>query len=128
MATYQLTANSSQTALSPALNSTKVKVVSNAACYYAVGTTPVAYNTGNCVLIPANTIRDIIVGPGTQTTSNSSAYLLDSSGNPTSTLVWSTGPVTGGTGPKITFITAAGTLAVVSITEIGFVDFNRVTN
>lgn len=128
MATYQLTANSSQTALSPALNSTKVKVVSNAACYYAVGTTPVAYNTGNCVLIPANTIRDIIVGPGTQTTSNSSAYLLDSSGNPTSTLVWSTGPVTGGTGPKITFITAAGTLAVVNITEIGFVDFNRVTN
>jgi hypothetical protein len=128
MATYQLTANSSQTALSPALNSTKVKVVSNAACYYAVGTSPVAYNTGNCVLIPANTIRDIIVGPGTQTTSNSSAYLLDSSGNPTSTLVWSTGPVTGGTGPKITFITVAGTLAVVNITEIGFVDFNRVTN
>ena len=128
MATYQLTANSSQTALSPALNSTKVKVVSNAACYYAVGASPVAYNTGNCVLLPANTIRDIIVGPGTQTTSNSSAYLLDSSGNPTSTLVWSTGPVTGGTGPKITFITAAGTLAVVNITEIGFVDFNRVTN
>jgi hypothetical protein len=128
MATYQLTANSSQTALSPALNSTKVKVVSNAACYYAVGASPVAYNTGNCVLLPANTIRDIIVGPGTQTTSNSSAYLLDSSGNPTSTLVWSTGPVTGGTGPKITFITVAGTLAVVNITEIGFVDFNRVTN
>jgi len=128
MATYQLTANSSQTALSPALNSTKVKVVSNAACYYAVGASPVAYNTGNCVLLPANTIRDIIVGPGTQTTSNSSAYLLDSSGNKTSTLVWSAGPITGGTGPKITFITAAGTLAVVNITEIGFVDFNRVTN
>jgi hypothetical protein len=128
MATYQLTANSSQTALSPVLNSTKVKVVSNAACYYAVGASPVAYNTGNCVLIPANTVRDINVGPGTQTTSNSSAYLKDGSGNPTSTLVWSTGPVTGGTGPKITFITAAGTLAVVNVTEIGFVDFSRTTN
>ena len=128
MATYQLTANSSQTALSPALNSTKVKVVSNAACYYAVGTTPVAYNTGNCVLIPANTIRDIIVGDGAYTSTwTALGNVVTSVTNP-STLVWSTGPVTGGTGPKITFITAAGTLAVVNITEIGFVDFNRVTN
>ena len=124
MATYQITANSSQTALSPALNSTKVKVVSNAACYYAVGANPVAYTTGNCVLLPANTIRDIIVGNGTLNYSNSSQL----SDDVPPVLIWSQGPVTGGTGPKITFITAAGTQAVVNVTEIGFVDFNKVTN
>ena len=110
MATYQLTANSSQTALSPALNSTKVKVVSNAACYYAVGASPVAYNTGNCVLIPANTVRDINVGPGLLTVNANAAVIVT------------------GVGPRITFITTAGTLAVVNITEIGFVDFSRTTN
>jgi hypothetical protein len=108
MATFQLTANSSQTALSPALNSTKVKVVSNAACYYAVGASPVAYTTGNCQLLPANTIRDIIVGPGTLTIDANAAVIVT------------------GVGPKITFITTAGTLAVVNITEIGSVDFTRV--
>ena len=108
MATYQLTANSSQTALSPALNSTKVKVVSNAACYYAVGTTPVAYNTGNCVLIPANTIRDIIVGDG--------AY--------TSTWTALGNVVTSITYPKIAFLSSSG-VAGVSVTEIGTVDFSR---
>jgi Na+/H+ antiporter NhaD/arsenite permease-like protein len=114
MATYQLTANSSQTALSPALTSTKVKVVSNTACYYAVGINPVAYTTGNCQLLPANTIRDINVGPGQ----------LNYTGN--TNIIGNV--ITGGTGPKITFITAAATLAVVNITEIGFVDFNRTTN
>jgi hypothetical protein len=109
MATYQLTANSSQTALSPALNSTKVKVVSNAACYYAVGTSPIAYTTGNCQLLPANTIRDIIVGDGSYTSTWTAL------GN----------VVTSVTNPRITFITTAGSLAVVNITEIGSVDFSR---
>jgi hypothetical protein len=112
MATYQLTANSSQTALSPALNSTRVKVVSNAACYFAVGTSPVAYTTGNCVLLPANTIRDIIVGDGSYTSQWTQV------GN----------VVTSVTNPRITFITTAGTLAVVNITEIGSVDFSRIAD
>jgi hypothetical protein len=112
MATYQLTANSSQTALSPALNSTRVKVVSNAACYFAVGTSPVAYTTGNCVLLPANTIRDIIVGTGSYTSTRTQV------GN----------VVTSVTNPRITFITTAGTLAVVNITEIGSVDFSRIAD
>lgn len=130
MATLNVIAQSGTSNVTASLNSTKVKVVSNVACYYAVGNnTPVAYTTGNCFLLPANTIRDIILGPGTQTTSNSSAYLKDSSGNPTGTLVWSTGPISGGSGPKIAFIPAtAGVTAGISITEIGFVDFTRVTN
>ena len=112
MATFQLTANSSQTALSAALNSTKVRVVSNAVCYYAVGNTTsiVAYSTGNCVLLPANTIRDINVGPGLLTVDANAAVVVT------------------GVGPRITFITTAGTLAVVNITEIGTVDFSRTTN
>jgi hypothetical protein len=128
MATQQLVISVSPASIQSAvLNSTKVKVVSNVACFYAVGINPVAYSTGNCAQLPANTVRDINVGPGTQTTSNSSAYLLDSSGNKTNVLVWSTGPITGGTGPKIAFLSASGT-AGVSVTEIGFVDFNRTTN
>jgi hypothetical protein len=114
MATYQFTANSTGSTPSVALTSTKVKVVSNAACYFAVGISPVAYNTGNCQLIPPNTVRDIIVGPGQLTYTGDTNII----GNVT----------TGGTGPKIAFITAAGTLAVVNVTEIGFVDFTKVTN
>ena len=109
MATYQFTANSTGSTPSVALTSTKVKVVSNAACYFAVGTSPIAYTTGNCVLLPANTIRDIIVGEGSYTSQWTQV------GN----------VVTSVTNPRITFITTAGTLAVVNITEIGTVDFSR---
>ena len=109
MATYQLTANSSQTALSPALNSTKVKVVSNAACYYAVGPSPVAYTTGNCVLLPANTIRDIIVGEGSYT----------------STWTQIGNVVTSTSSPKIAFITSTATTAGITVTDVGSVDFSR---
>ena len=110
MATYQLIANSSQTALSPALNSTKVKVISNAACYYAVGnaTSIVAYTTGNCAMIPANVFRDIIVGPANLTVDSNTSTVISS------------------INPRITFITTAGTLAVVNVTEIGSVDFTKV--
>ena len=112
MATYQLIANSSQTALSPALNSTKVKVLSNVAVYYAVSSTstPVAYTTGNCSLIPANTIRDINCGPGN--------LVIDAN----------TKTVISGVGPQIAFISATGAPAGVNVTEIGWVDFTKVTN
>ena len=109
MATYQLTANSSQTALSPALNSTRVKVVSNAACYFAVGTSPVAYTTGNCVLLPANTIRDIIVGEGSYT----------------STWTELGNVVTSTSSPKIAFITSTATTAGITVIDVGTVDFSR---
>ena len=109
MATIQVIAQNGTSSQSSALNSTKVKVVSNVACYYAVGSNPVAYSTGNCALLPANTIRDINVGPGTQTTDANLAA------------------VTGGVGPKIAFLSSGGT-ASLTITEIGFVDFTRVTN
>ena len=115
MATQQLVISVSPgSTQSAVLNSTKVKVVSNVACFYAVGINPVAYSTGNCAQLPANIVRDINVGPGQLTYTGTTNII----GN----------VITGGTGPKITFITAAGTLAVVNITEIGFVDFNRVTN
>lgn len=113
MATLQVIAQAGTSGQSAALTSTKVKVVSNVSCYYAVGTNPVAYSTGNCFLLPANTIRDINCGPGTQTTT----YMFGGAGN----------VVTGGAGPKIAFLTSAGT-ALVEVTEIGYVDFSRVTN
>ena len=113
MATIQVIAQNGTSSQSATLNSTKVKVVSNVACYYAVGSNPVAYSTGNCFLLPANTIRDINCGPGTQTT----GYLQGGPGN----------VVTGGTGPKIAFLTSGGT-ALLEVTEIGYVDFSRVTN
>lgn len=109
MATLNVIAQNGTSNVSVALNSTKVKVVSNVACYYAVGSSPVAYSTGNCALLPANTIRDINVGPGTQTTNANLAV------------------TTGGTGPKIAFLTQGGT-AGITVTEIGYVDFSRVTN
>jgi hypothetical protein len=110
MATYQLIANSSQTALSPALNSTKVKVISNLACFYAVGNTTsiVAYTTGNCAQVPANVFRDIIVGPANLVVDNSTSTVISS------------------INPRITFITTAGAPALVTITEIGSVDFTKV--
>jgi hypothetical protein len=110
MATQQLVISVSPASTQSAvLNSTKVKVVSNVACFYAVGANPVAYATGNCALLPANTVRDIIVGPGTLTIDANAAV------------------VTGGAGPKIAFLSSSGT-AGVSVTEIGFVDFTKVTN
>jgi hypothetical protein len=113
MATQQLVISVSPTSTQSAvLNSTKVKVVSNVACFYAVGINPIAYSTGNCAQLPANTIRDINVGPGQLTYGN-----VVGLGNVT----------TGGTGPKIAFLSSSGT-AGVSVTEIGFVDFNRTTN
>jgi hypothetical protein len=114
MATQQLVISVSPASIQSAvLNSTKVKVVSNVACFYAVGINPVAYSTGNCAQLPANTIRDINVGPGQLTYTGNTNII----GN----------VITGGTGPKIAFLSASGT-AGVSVTEIGFVDFNRTTN
>jgi len=109
MATQQLVISVSPTSTqSAALNSTKVKVVSNVACFYAVGTNPVAYATGNCALLPANTVRDIIVGDGTYT----------------STWTQLGNIVTSVTNPKIAFISTSG-VAGVSVTEVGSVDFSR---
>ena len=109
MATQQLVISvSPNSAQSAALNSTKVKVVSNVACFYSVGTNPVAYATGNCALLPANAIRDIIVGDGTYT----------------STWTQLGNIVTSVTNPKIAFISTSG-VAGVSVTEVGTVDFSR---
>jgi len=114
MATQQLVISVSPASTqSAALNSTKVKVVSNVACFYAVGSNPVAYSTGNCAQLPANTVRDINVGPGTLIYGNAQVP----NGN----------VVVSGTGPKIAFLSTSGT-AGVSVTEIGFVDFTKVTN
>ena len=113
MATQQLiisvSPGSTQTAN---LNSTKVKVVSNVSCWYAVGINPIAYSDGNCALLPANTVRDINVGPATLT-SNASNIV----GN----------VITGTAYPKIAFLSTSG-VAGVSVTEVGFVDFTKVTN
>ena len=109
MATIQVIAQNGTSSQSATLNSTKVKVISNAACYYAVGASPVAYNTGNCFLLPANTLRDINVGNGTLITDANLAVTIT------------------GTGPKIAFIPVSGT-TLVEVTEVGFVDFTKVTN
>jgi len=109
MATQQLVISVSPTSTQSAgLNSNKVKVVSNVAWFYSVGTNPVAYATGNCALLPANTVRDIIVGDGTYT----------------STWTQLGNIVTSVTNPKIAFISTSG-VAGVSVTEIGTVDFSR---
>jgi len=91
---------STSSASSSALNSTKVKVVATTAVYYAVGENPIAYSSGNCAMIPANVIRDVIVGPGN---------------------------IIAKTGPKIAFVAASGT-GTVNITEIGSVNFTKVSN
>jgi len=110
MATFNIIAQPNASNVSVALNSTKVKVVSNVAVYYAVGNgTPVAYTTGNCALLPANTIRDINCGPGVLTIDANLAVTVT------------------GTGPRVAFISAGGT-ALVSVTEIGYVDFTKVSN
>ena len=113
MATQQLIISVSPASTQSAnLNSTKVKVVSNVACWYAVGISPVAFSTGNCQLLPANTVRDINVGPALLTTDATNIV-----GN----------VITGTTYPKIAFQSTSG-VAGVSVTEIGFVDFTKVTN
>lgn len=112
MASFNIIAQNGTSNVSASLNSTKVKVMSNVAVYYAVGSSPVAYSSGNCAMIPANTLRDINCGPGT--------LVYDATTN--------VGNVTvGGSGPKISFLTSGGT-ALVEITEVGFVDFTKVTN
>lgn len=113
MAVLQVIAQNGTSSQSAELNSTKVKVVSNVSCYYAVGINPVAYSTGNCALLPANVVRDINVGPG-QLNYTGDTNLV---GNVT----------TGGTGPKIAFLTSGGT-ASLSVTEVGYVNFDVVTN
>ena len=108
MAVYNVPCNTTSNA-SPILNSTKVKVLANVAVYYAVGNSPVAYTSGNCSLIPANTIRDINCGPGT--------LIIDANA----------AVATGGYGPQVAFISQNGMPASVSVTEIGYVNFTRVT-
>ena len=112
MASLNIIAQAGTSNVSASLNSTKVKVLSNVACYYAVGSSPVAYSSGNCAMIPANVIRDINVGPGT--------LVYDATTNIGNVVV-------GGSGPKIAFLTSGGT-ALVEITEVGYVDFTKVTN
>lgn len=89
---------STSSASSSAMNSTKVKVISTTAVYYAVGESPVAYSSGNCAMLPANVIRDVILGPGN---------------------------IIAKTGPKIAFVAASGT-GTVNITEVGSVNFNNI--
>lgn len=113
MATQQVITAAGSSIQSAVLTSTKVKVVSNVACYYAVGINPVAYSTGNCALLPANTVRDINVGPGQLTYTGNTNII----GNVT----------TGGTGPKIALLSSSGT-AYVSVTEVGYVNFAREYN
>ena len=91
---------STSSASSSAMNSTKVKVISTTAVYYAVGESPVAYSSGNCAMLPANVIRDVILGPGN---------------------------IIAKTGPKIAFVAVSGT-GTVNITEIGSVNFNNIPN
>lgn len=112
MASFNIIAQNGTSNASASLNSTKVKVLSNVAVYYAVGSAPVAYNTGNCAMIPANTLRDINCGPGT--------LVYDATTNVGNVVV-------GGSGPKIAFLTTGGT-ALIELTEVGFVDFTKVTN
>ena len=115
MATLNVIAQPGTSNVSVNLNSTKIKVVANTACYYAVGSAPVAYSTGNCALLPANTIRDINVGPGTLIYGNAQVP----NGN----------VVVSGSGPKVAFIPASGSGTTnITVTEIGYVDFTKVTN
>lgn len=45
-------------AISSAITSTKIRITSNAACYYSVGAAPLTF-AANCEVIPANTVRYI---------------------------------------------------------------------
>jgi hypothetical protein len=110
MATFTIIAQPNASNVSAYLNSTKVKCISNVAVYYATGNnTPVAYTTGNCQLMPANTLRDINCGPGSQ--------VLDAN----------TAVVVSGLGPRVAFISQSG-VAQITVTEIGSVDFTKVFN
>lgn len=111
MATLNVIAQPGTSNVSVNLTSTKVKVTSNVAVNYAVGSAPVAYTTGNCAILPANLIRDINCGPGVLTANLDLAVAVS------------------GIGPKIAFIPVpGGGTAQISVTEIGFVDFSKVTN
>lgn len=44
---------------SNSVSSTKIKVATTGAVYYAVGSNPVAYSSGNCAILPANVVRDV---------------------------------------------------------------------
>ena len=112
MATQLLISVAGASTASAALVSTRVKVVSNVACYYAIGTAPVAYTTGNCQLLPANTVRDIIVGEGSYT----------------STWTQLGNVVTSTSSPKIAFITSTATTAGITVTDVGTVDFSRIAD
>lgn len=57
--TVSVTGSSAQ---SSAVGSTKIRFVSNVSLHYAVGANPTAYTSGNCEMIPANTIRYINMG------------------------------------------------------------------
>lgn len=111
MAILKVTAQTGTSTQSAELNSTKVKVVSNVSVYYATGIDPVAYSA-NASVLPANTIRDIIVGPGQE-------IYVDNN------IIGNTR--IGGTGPKIAF-RGVSSVAEVTITEVGYVNFDRVDN
>ena len=109
MAIYDITANATLGTGALGLNSTKVKVTANVAVYVAVGNVAsTRATTSNCQIIPANIITTINCGPGNLTLANSI-------------------PVGTSSGPFISFLAVSGaTPAAISVTEIGYVNFNYV--
>lgn len=57
MATSQSVVVTTSSVQSNAIPSTKVRVSSSASVFYAVGANPVAYSSGNCEILPANSVR-----------------------------------------------------------------------
>ena len=56
--TSQSLALSTTSIQSSSISSTKVRVTTNSnAAFYAVGINPTAYSTGNCEMLPANSVR-----------------------------------------------------------------------
>ena len=107
MATYDITANTTLGTGGQVLSSTKVKVTSNVAVYAAVGNASARATTSNCQIIPANITTTVNCGPGNLIVANAV-------------------PVGTSSGPFISFLAVSGTAAI-SVTEIGYVNFNNVT-
>jgi hypothetical protein len=109
MATYDITANATLGTGGQILSSTKVKVTSNVAVYVAVGNASARATTSNCQIIPANITTTVNCGPGNLVVAN-------------------TVPVGTNVGPFISFLAVSGTTpAAISVTEIGYVNFNIVS-
>jgi len=107
---WNVVANTTQATTAQTLTSTKVKVATNNHCWVGVGNvSTITANSQTSFIIPPNVITTVDCGPANLWIDANNKTFLST------------------TGPFISFLSAGPGPAAVSMSEIGTIDFTRVS-